>query len=92
MVLGAVVASVDQRDAKVDQFVELAVQRAPHAGVERQKVLKHLRAVGQRFLRVARLAAKCLLVDFLHFGGADSGLIKLMRAIESSSRKVDPTS
>src|SRR5260370_14207207 len=65
--LRAIVASIDQGDAEVDQFIELAVERASHAGVEAYKILKHLRAVGESFLDVAGLAAQRLLVDFLHF-------------------------
>src|SRR5260370_21345562 len=65
--LRAIVASIDQGDAEVDQFIELAVERASHAGVEAYKILKHLRAVGESFLKVAGLAAQRLLVDFLHF-------------------------
>jgi hypothetical protein len=34
MVLNAVVASVDERDAQVDEFIELAIEGASHAGIE----------------------------------------------------------
>ena len=66
--LGAVVASVNQRHTKVNEFVELAVEGSAHTGVERQEIFEHLRAMGQRLLRVAGLAAKRLFVDFLDFG------------------------
>src|SRR5580698_962202 len=65
--LDAVVASVDQRHAKVDEFIELAIEGTSDAGVETKKILKHLGAVGQGFLRVAGLAAKRFLVDLFHF-------------------------
>ena len=39
VVLSAVVASIDERDANVDEFVELAIQGTPDAGVEGKKFL-----------------------------------------------------
>jgi len=34
MVLGSIVAPVDQRNADIDQFIELAVEGAAHTGIE----------------------------------------------------------
>ena len=68
VVLRAVMASVNQRDAQINQFIELAVQRAPNACIKRQEILQHLRTMRQRLLRIAWFAAKSLLVDFLHLG------------------------
>ncbi len=73
-------ASIDQRDADVDQFIELAVEGASHAGVEVEKILKHLRAMGQRFLHVAGLAAKSFLVNLPHFR------IRFFRADQADAR------
>src|SRR5258708_32595658 len=64
MMLGAVAALVEERDAQVNQFVEFAVERATDAGIKRQEGLKHVRTVGQRLLDIARLAFENLLVNF----------------------------
>src|SRR5207245_4446089 len=53
MMLGAIPAAVDQRNAEIDKFIQLAVERAPHAGIKAEKILEHFRAVRQRFLRIA---------------------------------------
>ena len=70
-------ASVDQGDAEINQFIELAVERAADAGIEAEKILKHLRAVRQSLLHIAGLAAKSFFVDLLDFRacrfGADQG-------------------
>ncbi len=66
--LQAVVALVDQRGTDVDQFVELALERAAYAGVEAQEVVEHVRAMRQCLLRIAGFAFELLLVDFLDFG------------------------
>src|SRR6266576_969064 len=65
--LQAVVALVDHRGTNVDEFVELAVERAADAGVEAQEVLEHVRAMRQRFLNIAGFAFELLLVDFFYF-------------------------
>ena len=65
--LRAVMASVDEGNANVDELIKFAVERTPYAGIEAQKSLQHFRTVRQRFLRIAGLAAKCFFVDLLHF-------------------------
>src|SRR5258708_20418506 len=67
VVLRAVAASVDERNAEINQFVQLAVEGASHAGVEAKKVLKHLGTMSQGLMHIARLAAKHLFVNLLHF-------------------------
>src|ERR1700721_2355341 len=70
-------APVDQGYAKIDEFVQLSVERPANTGIETQKILEHLRAVGQRLLRVSGFSAKRFLVDFFYFGrrrfGTDQG-------------------
>src|SRR5262245_24946958 len=66
VVLGAVVTTIDHGNAEVDQFVKLALERASHAPVKAQKILQHLRAVGERLLRISWFAAKRFLVDILY--------------------------
>src|SRR5437899_233772 len=58
MMLGAIPAAINERYANVDEFIELPVQRAPDAGIEAEKILEHFRAMRQRLLRVAALAAQ----------------------------------
>src|SRR6267378_675728 len=74
MVLQAVMALVDHRSPDVDEFVELAVERAADTGVETEKVLQHVGTVRERFLHVARLALQFLVVDFFDFGRSLVGL------------------
>src|SRR5439155_23148528 len=56
MMLGAIMAAVDQRNAGIDKFIQLAVERAPHAGIKAEKILEHFRSVRQRFVGIAGLA------------------------------------
>src|SRR5215471_19972119 len=63
VVLAAIVAPVNHRNPEVDEFVQLAIERAPHAPVKAQKILQHLRAVSECLLRISRLPPERLLVD-----------------------------
>src|SRR5579863_7467310 len=99
--LGTVVASVDQGDADVNQFVELAIERAAHACVKRQKVFQHIGTVGERLLRVARFAAKRLFVDLRHFGrsafrgdqrNASHRVLQKSRSLKKSAKTSEPFS
>src|SRR5438445_8183288 len=67
MMLGAIMAAVDQRNAEIDKFIQLAVERAPHAGIKAEKLLEHFRAVRQLFLRIAALAAPRAIVNLFDF-------------------------
>ena len=66
--LQAIAALIDQRDANIDEFVELAVERTADRGIEAQEVLERLRPVRHGLLHIAGLAAKLLLVDLLDLG------------------------
>jgi hypothetical protein len=66
--LGAIMAAIDDRHANVDEFMQLAVERPPHAGIETEKILEHLRTVRQRFLRIAWLAAEHAIVNQFDLG------------------------
>ena len=68
MVLSAIMAAIDQRDAKINKFIQLAIKRAAHAGVEAEKIFEHLRTVRQRFLRIAGFAAERAIVNLFDFG------------------------
>ena len=75
MVLGAVIASVDQRDSKIYRLVHFAVERTADAGIEFQEFAEHRGTVRQRFLNVARLAFQLAIVYLFDFraglGGFD---------------------
>jgi hypothetical protein len=68
MVLGSIVAVIQERDAQVGSLVELAVESAPHASVEAEKIFQRFRAVRHGFLHIAGLAVQNFVVDFFHFG------------------------
>src|SRR5689334_10687932 len=63
VVLAAIVAPVNHRNPEVDEFVQLAIERAPHAPIKAQKVLQYLRAVSECLLSISRLPPERLLVD-----------------------------
>ena len=67
VMLRAVMAPVDQRDAQIHRLVELAVERTSHAGIEFQKPAEHGGTVRQRFLDAAGFAFQLAIVDFLNF-------------------------
>jgi len=56
VVLQSIVALVDHGNADVDQLVQPALHVAANAGIEDEKILEDLRAVGQGFLYATRLA------------------------------------
>ncbi|HTD23627.1 MAG TPA: lysozyme inhibitor LprI family protein [Terriglobales bacterium] len=67
VVLQSIVALVDHGNADVDQLVQPALHVAANAGIEGEKVLKYVRAVGQGFLYATRLAFQNSVVNFFYF-------------------------
>ena len=68
MVLGSIMAAVEQADAQVDGLVQLAIERFAYARVEGGEVLQRFRTMGHRFVYVAGLAAQDLLINLFDFG------------------------
>jgi hypothetical protein len=65
--LRAVVALIDERNAKVDEFIQFAVERSTYACIEASEILKHLRAMSKGLLHIPRFTAKSFLIDFANF-------------------------
>src|SRR6266550_1138141 len=68
--LGAVMATIDQRHPQIHRLIQLAVERAPHAGIETKEVPQHRWPMRQRLLDAPGLAFQHAVVNFFDFWGS----------------------
>ena len=87
MVLGSIMAVVQQGDPQVGSLIQLAVERTAHAGVEAGKTLQGFRTVRHCFVHVSGFPVQDFLVYFFYFRRGVPGFNVAYSWHESSLRK-----